>query len=370
MNIACSINRDFIQPMCVMLHSLSEHTSYNIKVHILHTKLSKNDEDYIQQTFKYDDKLEFLFYQVNVELFYDMTNLRDGLSIETFFRLLLPQEMPENIDRVLYIDADVVINDDVSKIYNLDIENYYLAGVVDVYEPFLDTIKFESITDYFNAGVLLINLKKWRDENFLMQCISFMNKYPERIIMEDQDILNGTLHGKWKRLPLKWNVTRNLIFNTKPYYKYLSKKEVDDAIQCPSLIHFTSNFKPWKLIDNHPYKHKYYEHLIKLGISIEDQGSQWSLIKEKKIVLFGTSAKALEFKEVLDDLKLEIAFCVDNDSTKWNKEFNGRLIKSPSELTQHSTDYFVIIASQYVKDISKQISEYGFKKVGEGYLYQ
>jgi len=369
-NIACSINRDYIHPMCVMLNSLSVNTSYKVKVHVLHTELRQNDEEYIQQVFKYNEKIDFSFYRVNTGLFSNMTNLRDGLSIETFFRLLLPLEIPDNIDKVLYIDADVVVNDDVFKVYNTDIDDYFLAGVVDVYEPFLDTIKFQSITDYFNAGVLLINLKKWREENFLTQCIEYTNEYPERIIMEDQDILNGTLQGEWKRLPLKWNVTRNLIFNTDPYYKYISKKEVDDAIQFPSLIHYTSNFKPWKLIDNHPYKDKYHLHLRELGIPIEDKSVEWSLIKQKRIVLFGASAKALEYKAVLEDLKLEISFYVDNDTKKWNKEFFGKSIKSPSELTKNPTDYFVVISSQYVREISQQISEYGFKKVGEGYLFQ
>jgi len=372
MNIACSINRTFIHPLCVMLHSLHEHTLHYVKVFILHTELREDDIDYINNILKEDKRLELVFLKVktSTSALSNLKKLRDGLSVETYYRLLLPLELPIDVGKVIYIDADIVVNDDVMKLYELDIENDYLGAVVEICEQFYQTTKLKSIIDYFNAGVLLINLKKWRVDNFLNMCLLYAAEHPERIVMEDQDILNGTLNGTWKRVPLKWNVTRNLIFNKKDYYQYLDHEEVDNAIEQPSLIHYTSNFKPWKLIDNHPYQYKYMHYLEQLHLKTESKRLEAALIDTRKIVLFGTGKKAEEYKQVLDDLQMKIECCVDNNSLKWGKDFDGLPIKSPNELTHSPQQYYVIIASQYVDEISAQLNEYGYVKSDEGYIFE
>ncbi|GLC87812.1 glycosyltransferase family 8 protein [Lysinibacillus piscis] len=365
MHVACSTNKQFIQHMCVMLQSLITNTNENVFVHILHTELDENDQYFIQNLFKNQKKITVNFYHVEKNLLENIPIIADSLTIETLFRLLLPMELPVDIDKVLYIDSDIVIKDDIYDIYKIDLKNYYLAAVVDVYEKILETIKFDNILNYFNAGFILINLKKWREEKFLDRCLKFANQYPERIQLADQDVLNGVLNGEWMRLPLKWNLVRNFVDNKENYYKYFSHEEIEDALNNPSIIHYTSAKKPWKLLDDHPYKEEYFIYLDELDINY-DRKADFKYLTNKQVVLFGTGQASLQLSEICQNEGINIMFYVDNDSKKWNGSFNNKVILNPNILKENKENYFIIIASQYIDEIGKQLSDYGYKSLWEG----
>lgn len=367
MHIACSINKEFTRHMCVMLKSLLINTKEKIvNVHILNTDLTEIEESYICEMFKEEKSITLYFYKVDSTLIENIPIVAESLTIETLYRILLPLTVSTEIDKILYIDSDIVIKSDVSEVFNIELGDYYLAAVPDIYEKILDTIKLDTITDYFNAGFILINLKKWRDTNFFEKCIKFSIEFPERIQLADQDVLNGVLNGEWYRLPLKWNVVRNMIYNTTPYYKYFDKKGVDEAIKNPSLIHYSSADKPWHFFDDHPYKEEYHNYLELLDKSY-DRFEDFEILNNKKVVLFGTGERSKIYTKLLNDFNIVVDYYVDNNQAKWGKIFNNKKILDPNDLNTFKEDYYVFIASQFYNEIKEQLIGYGYEKVREGF---
>jgi lipopolysaccharide biosynthesis glycosyltransferase len=108
----------------------------------------------------------------------------------TLYRLLLPYVIPE--DRLLYIDADAIVNGDLSELYNMDIEDCHIAGCKDIgiLDCQLQDIGMKPSDDYINAGVLLMNLKKIREDNLTDKWIDMINTRPTSCF--DQDMINST----------------------------------------------------------------------------------------------------------------------------------------------------------------------------------
>src|SRR5690606_5620901 len=101
---------------------------------------------------------------------------------------------------------------------------------------------------YFNAGVLIINLDKWRKDHLPAKILNFISKNPEKIVYEDQDALNYFLHDKCLLLHPKWNQTH--FFHVREYQDTCFNQEVfNEAKYNPSIIHFTAESKPWRYLD-------------------------------------------------------------------------------------------------------------------------
>lgn len=160
-----------------------------------------------------------------------------------FYRLFAHKIFPE-IDKLLYLDSDTMILDDLSILYNTDISQYAAGAVIDM-APVMDTqnpngqyVRFFSEKylkngPYFNSGVLLLNTKNMTKNEMLLKNTKVKLKYP------DQDILNAALAGKIKPLELKYNLAPGIKI-PKTFPKY----QADDAKSAPAILHFYSG-KPY-----------------------------------------------------------------------------------------------------------------------------
>ena len=179
------------------------------------------------------------------------------ISLATYYRLFLPNIFT-NIDKILYVDCDTVFIKDPAEIYSIDLENYLLGAVRDIgllndrnrgkwdSKYFEKNIALNDFDDYFNAGVILYNLKAMReyDKNILeiMQSI----KKPK---FHDQCYLNKFAAGKVKYLPFIWNYWGGFKIENPDYKNTFPKKylnELEEAAKAPGIIHA----KPWNNPDN------------------------------------------------------------------------------------------------------------------------
>ncbi len=127
----------------------------------------------------------------------------------TYYRLLIETIVPH--DKVLYIDADIVVNGSLKVLWDTDITDTYLAAVE---EPLYTGHELGMLADarYFNAGVMLINLKKWRDEFISNQVLEFVRKKSHALIWLDQCALNAIINGRWKRVCPKFNLQTPIFY--------------------------------------------------------------------------------------------------------------------------------------------------------------
>ena len=175
-----------------------------------------------------------------------------------YFRFLLPEILPEE-DRVLYLDCDILVRENISDFYNTDLVGYACAAIEDQRG---DDITIHNrifmFSRYFNSGVLLMNLDYWRKHNVAQLLIDYLRQYPERCWFPDQDALNAVLEGKVKFMDYRYNMQGEMLSHR--CYLQLSAqkwKELDEAISNPAIIHFTDINKPWYKECRHPYRLEY-----------------------------------------------------------------------------------------------------------------
>lgn len=190
------------------------------------------------------------------------------LSRASYFRLDIANILDESIEKIIYLDCDLLVYDDIEKMWQLDMGGKPVAATCDlgimasarVRKQKNKFIGLPFDTPYFNAGVLIMDLKKWRDGNYAEAIIALatQNKYPNH----DQDALNKFFMNNWQEIPLRWDVIPP-VFNlflkivTKPD---LRKKAIEAKLN-PAIFHYAGGYKPWEYEIHEGFNDKYYEYL-------------------------------------------------------------------------------------------------------------
>ena len=153
----------------------------------------------------------------------------------------MASEILTQYDKVLYLDVDIIVDGNISELWNTNIEEYVVAAVreesVEANEERLGIPKNQK---YFNAGVLLMNLKKIREEKFFEKIMNYLKKNYETILYSDQDVLNAVFYNTWLELDEKWNYHNYFVIRRN------SKIELIN-LDTPRIIHYTGPIKPWEL---------------------------------------------------------------------------------------------------------------------------
>lgn len=164
-----------------------------------------------------------------------MAGLENVFSRQAYYRYLIPFIKP-NLDKALYLDCDVAVNSSLLELYQTDLKNAFCAVCKEENNSYLEiNCKNTEVKNYFNSGVMLINCKKWREENIfekLIENTDFLFK-ENRLKFLDQDALNYTFRENVIFIDLKFNFQSNNMKAKKP--KTL-----------PAIIHYSSRRKPWK----------------------------------------------------------------------------------------------------------------------------
>ncbi len=270
-NIVLATDDNYATHACVAIESLLRTFSSpgNIRIFLLGNHLSEKWEEQISKRIAHYDATAVFIPINDIETQLKSKLEINSLSLTTYSRLLLTELLPTDVDKVLYMDCDMLVSSDLKPLLDTDLTSYELAAVEDTMYPELKTqIGLNSTDAYFNAGLLLINLKKWREQNILNKFISFISRFNGQVPHLDQGVLNGTITN-WLCLPLKYNVQAPVFAFKRhtdmlKYYSltsFYSPQECDSAKKAPAIIHFTSFFlqRPWFKFCLHPFKDKYRE---------------------------------------------------------------------------------------------------------------
>ena len=242
MNILVSSNKKYLKPLEVMLYSLSKNTtSKEIKVYFVNATLNEKTIRSFKDFFKNIKNISLQVINVNKEIFKDLP-LIEHISLETYSRLLLIDLIPKEIDKILWLDADIVINQNIDDFYNIDLKDFYGAvceSINDKSYKLLEKMGLDKSQRYFNAGVILFNLKKMREDFASDYFLNYARENIEKITWLDQDILNVTI-GK------------NCMFCDYKLYNFMHftntnirKKDLDFAVKNTVVFHYIGSIKPW-----------------------------------------------------------------------------------------------------------------------------
>lgn len=182
----------------------------------------------------------------------------DGVNFCAYFRLKIAEFLPKDISRCVYLDSDILVLKDIRELFYADLDGKTLGMVVDIAAPIMDLVIKKKIQkdSYFNSGMILIDMSKFRQKD--MSDLSGI----EKLRFPDQDFINLSFKGEIKPLPFKWNFIwldeRELDFDktkllirkqidgfNKSTCAY-TKDEFDSALKEPCIVHF-AGYKPWKV---------------------------------------------------------------------------------------------------------------------------
>lgn len=180
--------------------------------------------------------------------------LMSHLSRMTYARLLAIELLPASCQRIIYLDCDLIVLNDLNLIWNIDLSDNEAGCVRDPWVHHQSQLGLEADTPYFNAGVMLLDLVKLRQTKNLSNAAKFVFNNPTVSICSDQDGLNVSLNGRWLEINSRWN--SRIVYN----YELGVWEANIPADEKPWIIHFAgADQKPWaKTSIDHPYRHEYY----------------------------------------------------------------------------------------------------------------
>ena len=247
----------------------------NYKAIVLYQDLGADNISRLQALQTENFKIELMPIRANMEALDDRMSNRlrcDYFTLTIYFRLFIPSMFPQ-YDKGIYIDSDVVLTDDIAKLFDIDIgENYIGAcndlSIADIPPLVAYTEKAVGVNakEYINSGVLLMNLKKMRDDDLEGHFLSLLNKYHFDSIAPDQDYLNAICNGKIYYLEEKWDTMPN---DAKP------------MLTETSLIHYNLFSKPW-CYDGIQYEEQFWNYAQDCGFIDEIREFKASYTEDKK----------------------------------------------------------------------------------------
>lgn len=321
------------------------------------------------------EKLKIKFPQLNYKIIRIDKNIlknakikNEGLSVFTYCRLFIPQILM-NYEKCIYIDTDVVVVDDLANMYERDIDDYYVAGVKDYglqtsgaySEELRNSLEIASMKKYLNAGVLLMNLKKIRDDKISEL---FLGNIGRQWAFEDQDIINKCCYEKIDFLPVRYNVLYRYYKRGEFWHEgFYPSEDVLEAQERTAIIHYAGrNMKPWKfsrgraagewwniarvVLTSKEYSDTYEQ------LQISEREMQWEYIIERcqnrEVIIWGAYELGKELYHWLINAGINIKCFCDNDEKKMGMQLEGLEVKSLQIILAEEkvNDYIFIVASQ------------------------
>lgn len=240
-HIAFSTDKNYIENTIVAMVSVLLNCNDKINFYILSSEFGQEEEKKFCAVKKIKD-CNIFFKNINQEEYKKyFPNIDAHYSLPVYYRFLIPRLFPE-IDKFLYLDGDLIVTTDVSKLFNTNLKKYPLAMCEDFNKhSFNARLNMKEKSIYYNAGVMLINCKIWREEQLADKLFDFALKHKETIVFPIQDALNPYMEGKILTLDKTWNSQVYQTEENQVIYNFNCKKDKTN------IIHYIGKVKPWSV---------------------------------------------------------------------------------------------------------------------------
>jgi len=257
-HIAYCLNRDFLLPFAASLTSVVENSdAQNITIHVLHKEGELSRKHHGRLRRRVYDNINFI--EIPRERLGELDNPRFG--VEAFYKTLIPLVLPDDIERVIYLDCDTIVLGDVNELWTVDLGGHYLAAVQDAWTPYVSAAEgvarwqelgYSADIPFFNSGLMVLSLHKFRADDIPSRARDHAVRFREQMnVFGDQEAFNALLGHKWKSLDLTWNVLSTVYRLNDPSkdVPLLRDQQINrsNLIRDAKMIHFTGYLqRPWK----------------------------------------------------------------------------------------------------------------------------
>lgn len=262
-HVAMATDRNYMNYALTACASMFHYTSRELVLHLLHDALTAEDIARFE-ALPHNGPLTVRSHKIEAAFFKDWPAMR--WSISTYYRMILPEIVPE-LDKIIYLDSDLLILDDIGKLFDVDLQGKTCAAVATrLRQKHFDRIGLDRKRPYFNAGVMIFNPAKMNREKHVARFVLLFGELGDRIKYLDQDILNLAYRDDCLKLPLRWNVN-SAVYKNSPLEPHYSCEDTVAALKDPAIVHFTGSHKPWLFFatTHHPYARFYPEFAAMAG---------------------------------------------------------------------------------------------------------
>lgn len=279
MNVAYHCSDSFAPVLGTSITSLFENNRKmdEIHVYVIEEGISESNKSKLNDLANmYGRYIHFIqMPDVNKEQNLGLKKVRADWIFNSYCRLFLDCILPAEVDRVLYLDSDVLIVGDLSDLWSLDMGEYCVAGVKDCLgKKYYELLGLNDNANYCNSGVMLQNLQLWRSKNIGDRIREYVSKNGGYVFFMEQTVYNAVFQGQILILPPRYNtytimqcLSYNEMIRLRKPYDYYSREEVEDAVVNHKILHLTNTFlitnRAWYDDTNHPEKEtfRYYKSL-------------------------------------------------------------------------------------------------------------
>ena len=264
-SLLVTLDENYIEQMKVLMTSIYINNPGQIfNIYLIHSGISDEKLDALESNLS---KFSYKFFPIKAEEgLFSSARVTDRYPKEMYCRLLAGELLPENLDKIIYIDPDILVINSLKEIWETDVRDFLFAaashtGKTDMANN-VNKIRLGTDTDYYNSGFLLINLKRAREEIVPEEIFAYADRNYKNLLLPDQDILNA-MYGD-KVLPLKDSIYN---YDARNYSSYLLRSKGEEdlgwVMENTVILHFCGRDKPWK--KNHRTKFTaLYRHYMRL----------------------------------------------------------------------------------------------------------
>jgi lipopolysaccharide biosynthesis glycosyltransferase len=285
-------------PLAVMLYSACMNLSegYALDIYVISEDLEDSDKRRVERTLEKYDSSTCVHWVSPTGKNLNALPATGHITTASYLRLFAPHVVPNKYDKAFYLDADLLVEGDLSVLFDRSVSQSTVLAVPS-YSP--ETIGDSPLDEkalsldpqrkYFNAGVLLINTENWVSNQVTDKVVEFCKRNRSMISFEDQDGLNAVLFDEWECLDPAWNVT----LPSAPEYFGISDAKLKRRIENREMriLHFTTKFKPWNTLGRAPGHHRFYHYLYRSGWFSPPGYAAWRVRTAAKAIADGISKR-------------------------------------------------------------------------------
>lgn len=271
MNICISASDKFIELGAILLHSVVHHAKPDTKFvfFIIDNGISEENRRNVLSMFE-REKAEIVFINAgDIEKDAGMKIDAGRWTLSTLQRLYIAEFLPQDVDRILYLDCDMLVRGPLDALYETDFgDEYVIAGAEECLSvENKNNIGLSEQDPCINAGMLLIDIERWRNFEVGRKSLAFLKENLQHLQFFDQDIINAVLKNRIKLVHQKYNaftVLFNYRYNEVLRYRnancFCSPQMYREAVDDPVIVHFTQDtisVRPWYQNGKHQFREQW-----------------------------------------------------------------------------------------------------------------
>ncbi len=270
--VVCGADDNYAMPLAVTIRSALEHLAINRKIvfFIIDGGIKEQNKRKILKSVKSEQcDVQWLVKPDERRLGADVL-ISGHITIAAYYRLFIPELIPDQYNKAIYLDCDLVVKEDLGRLWDMEMGEYCLLGVQDYRAPYVSSplglINYHELgispdCKYLNSGLLVINLQKWRTNNITDKAIKYLQT--NKIRWHDQDTLNGLFAGNWGELDPRWN-HQGIINIVDQEILWKGSNFPEDIHTClhqnPYIIHY-AYIKPWNTLEKCPRNDEFFNYI-------------------------------------------------------------------------------------------------------------